>query len=335
MKHPHVSIIIPLRRINSYLHENITACLDSSYTDFEIIVLIDVDTDQTFPKTRIYVTDKLGPAQKRDLGVQKAKGEILCFLDDDAYPSRHWLKHVITHFRDTTVAGVGGPGVTPPQVTWQEAASGWASASPAGSGGFIYRFLPVGTVKNVDDYPSMNLAVRKTDFTAVGGFDSSYWPGEDTKLCHDLTHKLGKRIVYDPQALVYHHRRPLWLPHLKQQGNFGLHRGYFARVLPKTSARIIYFIPTLLVLTTVGMIFLWSIYWFSGPISSVFESIRLICTVAFFGYIGIVGCNALWVLKQSRAPTQGLISIPAIILTHFWYGIRFIQGFLFTKRLTI
>lgn len=334
MKRPLVSIIIPLRRVNAYLRENIAACQKNSYTDFEIIVLVDEPTHEKFPQTTILVTGRLGPAEKRDLGARKAKGTVLCFLDDDAYPHTEWLAHVVRHFTDATVAGVGGPGVTPPGVGWLEQASGWASASPAGSGKFMYRFLPVGDVIEVDDYPSMNLAVRAADFAAVGGFDSSYWPGEDTKLCHDLTHKLKKRILYDPGALVYHHRRPLWKPHLRQQGNFGLHRGYFARVLPKTSARAIYFLPSGLLLATAALLIQLGMAARGREFSGVEQGIWAILAVALLSYSAIVVSNAFWIFQQSRNPVQGLISIPAIILTHYWYGIRFLQGFLFTKRLT-
>ena len=54
------------------------------------------------------------------------------------------------------------------------------------SGGAPERYLSVGPVKEVEDWPSVNMMVRKADFLAIGGFDSPYWPGEDTKLCLDL-----------------------------------------------------------------------------------------------------------------------------------------------------
>ena len=46
-------------------------------------------------------------------------------------------------------------------------------------------------VKALDD---VNLVVKREVFEAVGGYDSHYWPGEDTKLCLDITHKAGKKI---------------------------------------------------------------------------------------------------------------------------------------------
>jgi hypothetical protein len=42
-----------------------------------------------------------------------ARGEILAFLDDDAYPADGWLEAAMARFEDPTVCAVGGPGVTP------------------------------------------------------------------------------------------------------------------------------------------------------------------------------------------------------------------------------
>ena len=109
-----------------------------------------------------------------------------------------------------------GPGVTPPNDSVFQKAGGWVSASFLGGGpAASHRFFPR-KKREVDDYPSMNFVVRKSDFRAVDGFNSRFWPGEDTKLCLDLTKKLGKKIIYDPEVLVYHHRRSLFVPHLKQ-----------------------------------------------------------------------------------------------------------------------
>lgn len=329
---PVASIIIPTKSVTPYLLENLKACLAQSHQDFEIIVLVDSLTWEKYPKTRFMVTGAIGPAQKRDLGAKQARGQILVFIDDDAYPHKNWLTSIMKNFQDTKVGAVGGPGVTPPGVGWREEASGWVSASPLGSGEFMYRFLPLAK-RLVDDYPSMNLAVRKTDFDLVGGFDSNYWPGEDTKLCLDLVHKLGKKIVYEPKAAVYHHRRLLWLPHLRQHGNFGIHRGYFARILPKTSARPIYFVPSLFVLG-LGLLVFGRLYRMSGRSDTfLIASLEQIVFIGLLAYALMLVLNSCWIAWRSQKIFQGLICLPAVFATHVWYGVRFIQGFLFTPRL--
>lgn len=329
MKNPLVSIIIvDYKDNNPYLVENLNAIQKQTYKKYEIILVTDYKNSLKYPKlTKKSFGCYVGPAEKRDYGAKIAKGEILAFIDDDAYPDKNWLKNMIVHFRNTRIAGVGGPGVTPPNVPWKEEASGWAQASPIGAGPYIYRFHHK-KKQWVDDYPSMNLAVRKNDFNKIKGFDSNFWPGEDTKLCLDLTHKLNKKIIYDPNVLVFHHRRPLWIPHLRQNGNYGLHRGFFARILPQTSLRVIYFLPSLMVL---GLIFTIASLFYTGVIISY---LRLTSITLFITYFFILAYNALWVFNESKKTNQAILSIPVIFITHLWYGVRFIQGLLFVKRLS-
>jgi len=330
---PLVSIIvIDYKKSNPYLIECLDAIQKQTYRNFEIILETDHPLSLKYPNLKIidYQGKYKSPAFKRDHGGQVAKGEILAFIDDDAYPHPRWLESLVPHFAPDNIAGVGGPGITPPLVSWQEEASGWASASPVGAGLYTYRFLP-GKRKFIDDYPSMNLSIRKSDFLKVGGYDSDYWPGEDTKLCLDLTKKLGKQIIYEPKAKVFHHRRPLWLPHLRQNGNFGIHRGLFARILPQTSLKPIYFMPSLMLL---GLLLIAvPDFVIPDPIGNLYKPIQLFGLILFSVYFAILFLNAIWIYRKSRKVFQGIISIPAIFITHLWYGARFIQGFLFTNKL--
>lgn len=322
-------IIVDYKENNPYLVELLEKISIQSYKNFEVILVTDFKTKILFKNLTTKNYNKVtGPAIKRDDGANMAKGEILCFIDDDAYPDKDWLKNIVKEFADNSVCAVGGPGVTPVGVDWKENSSGWASASPVGSAGFVYRFLPQ-SKRFVDDFPSMNLSVRKKDFFEVGGFDSSYWPGEDTKLCLDLTHKLNKKIIYSPKVLVYHHRRPILIPHLRQNGNFGLHRGFFARVLPKTSLRPVYFAPSLLLLFVLSTPVL-------VRLSQSFEALKYLhpLTISLYlVYFVLLFLNSVWIYTKSKSLTQSLLSIPIIFITHLWYGYRFLQGFLFTDKL--
>ena len=69
------------------------------------------------------------------------------------------------------------------------------------SGNYRYRYRAGGVRRDVDDYPSCNLLVRKTILDKIGGYRTDFWPGEDTLLCKDIVDR-GKRIVYDPWVVV-------------------------------------------------------------------------------------------------------------------------------------
>lgn len=322
-KQPMVSIIIPVRAINHFITESMSYLQKLHWQNYEILIFPNQPNKKyKQPKTRVIPSGEVGPAIKRDLALRYAQGELLAFIDDDAFPSKDWLNAALPHFQDPQIAAVGGPGVTPLNASFLEQASGWVSASPVGAGPYTYRFIPMKR-RLVDDYPSMNLIVRKDVFEKVGGFDSHYYPGEDTKLCLDIIN-LGYSIMYEPKAFVHHHRRPLWLPHLKQNGGFGIHRGFFARILPKTSAKPIYFLPTLLVINIVFVLLSLLFY----------RSLILFVSFPLFLYVFALLANSLWIGLYSKSLSLALISLPAIVLTHIWYGLRFLQGYFFTKQLT-
>lgn len=315
------SVIIPLKKINDFLEENVQALFNGSYKNFEIIILPDGKEKKTFPKTRIVSTGSIGPAEKRDIGAKMARGDFLAFIDDDAYPSKDWLKNACELFRKKQIAAVCGPGVTPPTDSLLQKVSGSFSANPLGGGPYTYRFIPQ-KEREVDDYPSMNFLVRKSIFWEVGGFDSKYWPGEDTKLCLDLTKKFKKKILYHPSVLVYHHRRAIFKKHLIQNGKYGFYRGYFARVLPKTSLRISYLLPSFLLIAFIVSPFL---YFFN-------KTLFFIDFFVIFLYLFFVLVASIYSFVFEKNIGVAFLLIPTMIVTHLFYGMKFLKGF-FTATL--
>ena len=272
----------------------------------------------------IIPTGPVCPADKRDIALNYAQGEIIAFIDDDAYPAKGWLKYALENFKDKDVAAVGGPALTCPDDSLRQKASGIIYSSVLVSAKFNYRYLPK-KKREIDDYPSCNFLVRKSIMQELGGFNTNFWPGEDTKLCLDITRKLGKKIIYDPEVLVYHHRRPLFLPHLRQVASYALHRGYFVKKYPQTSLRISYFLPSIFV---IGL-FLGSI------ISLFFVPIRIIYFLALFLYLFVMFIFSI----IGTVPERGLslriflLVSSGIILTHLTYGFYFLKG-LFSKKLS-
>jgi GT2 family glycosyltransferase len=315
-----VSIIIAVKTWQKNLEECVGKCLQLNYPDFEIIILPDEPIDKSslpsgefsVPCIKIIPTGPLNPGQKRDMAISQANGDILAFIDDDAYPDKDWLKQAVKNFTDPEVAAVGGPAVTPCEDTLRQKASGLVYSAFVVSGNYSYRYLPKKT-QSVEDYPSCNFLVRKSTMQDLCGFNTNFWPGEDTKFCLDITKKLGKKIVYDPKALAYHHRRPLFSAHLNQAANYGLHRGYFVKRFPETSFKVSYFIPTLFLLSII----------LGGALSIFFPWLR----IAYF-----LGLSIYLILVFIFSIYKDLRLIPlvfsGIILTHVVYGFYFLKGLL-------
>ncbi|MCG2685994.1 glycosyltransferase, partial [Candidatus Parcubacteria bacterium] len=115
-KTPQISVIVTAEEFNSYLEECLGHLVKLNYPDFEILVFPTKDFTYDHPKVRVIARPDLAfkPAERRDLALEHTGGEILAFIDDDAYPPKGWLRNAVKHFEDERVAAVGGPGVTPP-----------------------------------------------------------------------------------------------------------------------------------------------------------------------------------------------------------------------------
>ena len=318
---PLVSIVIACPKGSWMLDECLEAIRAQSYEKWECIVLPDEEKSEAeveLRNVRIIPTGKVRPAEKRNIGIREAKGEIVAFIDDDAYPDAHWLEYAVKYFGDRDVGAVGGPGVTPPCDRSLARLGGRVYDNWLVSGNYRYRYHAGGVRMDVDDYPSCNLFVRKDVLDKIGGYRTDFWPGEDTLLCKDILDS-WKRIIYDPWVVVYHHRRPLFLPHLRQLGRYAFHRGYFCKRFPSNSLHLSYFIPTffdvyvaflavvgLLNLTKIDCLRLTFHHWGYWP---------------FWLYLALVAITSF-----SFKPHHWLLTAAGVVASHVWYGVRFIQG---------
>ncbi len=316
------SFIIPVKEINDYIKGSIPKLLSLPGNDFEILIYPDEITQDIWPKTRQIASGAVGPAQKRNLAIRDGKGEILIFIDDDAYPKDDFLSILAKNFQDENIMAVGGPAITPQESNFWQRVSGATFLSSL-SGGFPERYRSVGKKRFLADWPSVNLSIRKNIFEELGGFGGDYWPGEDTKLGFDLLTKKDARILYDPELIVFHHRREGLAKHIKQISAYGLHRGYFAKTFSKTSLGWRYFMPSCFVL-----------FIFFGGALAFFSKIFL--ELYIFGWIVyfVALLNAFYdIYRHEKNILVTLAASYYIFLTHIFYGLRFLQGLIFVKNL--
>lgn len=310
-----VSVIIPSRTITPELREAIPRLLAIKPSAKEILIVVDKQSSEDFPLPIRVIEQAGGPALKRDVAAQQARGKILAFLDDDAYPSREWLRHAIRHFADPRIAAVGGPAITPSHDALWAQVSGSFFTSWLGSGPAQMRYLPHGEACEIDDWPSVNLLVRKDIFNDIGGFNSKYWPGEDTKLCLEIA-KHGKKIVYEPKAVCYHHRSTTLRNHLRQVARYGLHRGHFARMFPDTSWRISYFLPTIALLIAL----------FAAALAIKMPSLRFIIGILLVAAIATAIVSGFVEAIRVKKWYIALLYPLVFFLSHTTYGIMFVRG---------
>ena len=138
------SFIIPVKAINDYIKESVSKINLIKRDDYEIIIYPDL-VDNSFQATKIkqISTGHVGPAEKRTLAIHDALGEILIFIDDDAYPKEDFLSKIDSDFLNSEVLAVGGPAITPDTDNFWQKVSGAVFLSSL-SGGNAERYVSKG-----------------------------------------------------------------------------------------------------------------------------------------------------------------------------------------------
>ncbi|HDQ25331.1 MAG TPA: glycosyltransferase [bacterium] len=312
-----VSVVIPVKEINDYIRESMFYMekIDFDKSRLEVIVLPDikgtVEGEYSFD-IRIIETGPVTPGDKRDTGIKEAKGEIVAFIDDDVFPSKMWLKRAVELFEaDENTAAAAGPAVTPENDSFMRKVSGYIYSSFLGGGAYSYRYFPE-KARPVDDYPSCNLIIRKSVLEKIGGFNTEFWPGEDTVICLKITRDLKMKIIYDPDVLVYHHRRDFPKGHLKQVKSYAEHRGYFVKRFPETSLRHSYFMPSFFVFYILS--FVYPVLFNPG--------ILVIWSIPFLLYVLVLAGDSV----RGKKIKYAFFTAAGIFITHLYYGVYFIKG---------
>lgn len=231
---PFFSIIIPTYN----RPEPLRACLetlarlDYPRDRFEVIVVEDgseTPPDRVVASFRheldvtLLLQPHAGPAAARNTGAARARGEFLAFTDDDCAPAPTWLQALEAHFARAPEAAVAGRTVNALGDNVYSAASQllvsylceYYNADPQAA-----RFST-----------SNNLAAPAHCFRQIGGFDHITFrsaAAEDREFCDRWLHT-GYRLVYAPDALVYHAHelslRTFWRQHFNYgRGAFRFHQ---------------------------------------------------------------------------------------------------------------
>jgi len=260
------------------------------------------------------LTLKAAPSIKRNLAAEKSEAEILVFCDDDVIVQPDWLKHLLKHFNYPDVAVVGGPNLTPPDSRLREKCSGYIFASALGGGSMSVRYKVIPKVMSVkgEELILCNMAIRKSAFKEVGGFPENLYPGEENFLCWKIREK-GYKLIYEPNAIVWHRRRPLFIPHLRQVFHYGFGRAKMIKMIPR-SFKPIYLFPALLV---IGLSL--------GFILAVFNPVvRLVYLLAVSSYFGATFALSIHIALTNRNFKAFFLLIPGFILHHLSYGVGFL-----------
>jgi glycosyltransferase involved in cell wall biosynthesis len=221
---PKISVIIPTYNRAEHLRRTIRYLLDQSDApEHEILVIDDGSTDSTLElihefeeklagKLRRIPAGHHGPAAARNLGIIKARGNIIAMIDDDCLPEPDWLANLIRGFeKDDRLAGIGGQTLPVDDTNiWSRFQDLFAMRKPHEDGSGITFLL------------TNNAAFRRDHLIEIGGFDETFpaAAGEDVDLCMRLRAK-GYTLGYEPKARIRHHNITTFAGYLKMCWRYG------------------------------------------------------------------------------------------------------------------
>ena len=217
-----LSIIICSYNRASYISDALTSLYgqSSGLDDFEVIIVDNNSTDNTkevYAQWRHTNTNgqftfisemQQGASFARNTGAAIAKGEWVCFMDDDAVATTDYVKNIIKHIQDQPfIVGFGGriiPKYIPGEPKWMS----YYVSSLVGN----FDYAPTACAFENGKYPlESNMIVKKSVYDQIGGFNVNLpgvvgtlrIGGEGKELFYKII-ALGHTIYYDPSICVHH-----------------------------------------------------------------------------------------------------------------------------------
>jgi GT2 family glycosyltransferase len=180
----------------------------------EVVLVIDHNPSllararHAFPRVQLLENQEArGLSGARNTGVKAAKGDVLIFMDEDAFPEPGWLARLLEGYADPQVLGVGGA-ILP---EWVGARPAWFPDEFLWVVGCTYLGMPE-KPSPVRNLIGANMSFRRDAFFDLGGFNrllgrlgSLPIGGEETEFSIRLRqHKPHGILLYDPRARVQH-----------------------------------------------------------------------------------------------------------------------------------
>ncbi len=221
-----VSIVIPTHNRKKILAKTLDCLMLQGYPNnqYEIIVVDDGSRDgtkemvksKTRPEIvlRYFYQKQRGPHFARNLGIKKARGEIVIFVDSDIFaPPNFILEHVKSH------EALGDVVVSGPTVRTGNVDNVFANINRRKTKKLLFDFSGPSLI-------TANLSVKRRFLIRVGGFDEEFigYGWHDWELGLRLK-KLGLKVKRNINALAYHYKRKTNLSDLPSLREKGRQRG--------------------------------------------------------------------------------------------------------------
>lgn len=310
-----INIVIVLKDYSKYLDNCLNHLEKQIKNNFNVTIVseskIILKKKFSFDVKLIKSTVKK-PGKKRHLASIVSKSEYIAFIDDDAYANPEWTLNIEKYLNK--YHAITGPAISPNEESFKISKDLYSSVYFSKfSGGANHRYIQNEKIFKIDDFASVNFAIRREIYNKTKGFNCIYWPGEDTYLGNELKKK-HIDIYYIPKLVVYHERRESFKAFVKQLFRYSYTRGFFVKKNISNSIKLKYFLPSFLNLIIIFYLIT------NNNLSKYILLIYLI--VPFISMIEIINYKKKFYMT---------LSFFIIIISHIIYGIGFMKGIINKK----
>lgn len=199
---PYFSIVIPLYNKENYIAATLHSVLSQTFTDFEVLVINDVSTDnsvniaQTFSNKRVKIINhsvNKGLSASRNTGIKNAKANYIALIDADDVWKPNFLEKIHEMTLNLPDAGLYA-------TNYEEVYSGnTVIQSPQKlESGIITYFFHHELSKHIYCYSSV--CIKREVFNEIGYFDESITMGEDVDF--NVRANLKFKVAYYNKPLA-------------------------------------------------------------------------------------------------------------------------------------
>ncbi len=217
-----ISVVICSYNRASYIDKAMESLYNQSFSKsfYEIIVVDNNSTDNTASVCDAFITShtdahffyltepKQGASFARNTGAKMARGQLLCFIDDDAVAYPDYLEKIDAFFKQYPLAGGLGGRIIPRYIPAEPKWMSHFVSSLVGNFNYSNKVC----IFSSNKYPlESNMIIRKKDFDVVNGFNTAlpgvkgtFRIGGEGKAFFLALKAIGKTIYYDPSIIVEH-----------------------------------------------------------------------------------------------------------------------------------
>jgi glycosyltransferase involved in cell wall biosynthesis len=215
-----VSVVVPAYNAAKILPACLSALQNQTRPPDEIIVVDDGSTDETIQTAMgcgamVIEQAHQGPAAARNLGIERARGDLVLFTDADCEPLPDWVDKMIAPLADPQVVGVKG-------IYRTRQSSPTARFVQAEYEDKYDLMSHHATIDFIDTYAA---AYRRSVYIENGGMDPHFprASGEDIDFSYRLAQH-GYKLVLARCAAVYHRHPDTVTKYLRRKYHVGYWR---------------------------------------------------------------------------------------------------------------